>query len=276
MADPLSPAAGPPGAPAPPRIDREARRQRLVQAASGHRLWGGMQRPWVSWSLLLVLGLVHVALGLRLWSLGKVDLLGSLLVARPDPLLIRAGAQYAPAISEGEAWRLVSCVFLHGDGLHLFLNGMALAGLGRLCESLYGRRRLLFLFLLCGVAGSTASYLGGHRLSIGASGAIFGLMGAPIVFGWRHRAELPHGLGDQIRRSLMPWLGVNLLIGVLVPFIDNLAHVGGLVAGGLAALVMGNRVVPGREGPLWTGWALLALSLATLSAAAWGVWGQWR
>lgn len=255
--------------------DRQEHQQRLVRAASGHRLWMGMRRPWTTWSLLLLMVAVHVALGARMYADGKVDLVGALLGQRSDLLLVRAGGQAAQAIEQGEVWRLVSCIFLHADGLHLFLNAMALSGLGRLCEALYGRARFLALFLVAGVVGATLSWLGGHRLSIGASGAVFGLMGAPIVFGWRHRAELPAGLGDRLRKALLPWVGLNLFIGVLVPFIDNLAHLGGLVAGGAMALVLRNRVVPGREGSPGVGVALVVAAVAILSWAAWGVAGQW-
>lgn len=257
------------------RRTRQAHRQRLVQAASGQRLWTGMKRPWVTWALLVTLVLVHLALGARMYSNGRVDLVGLLLAQRPDPLLIRAGGQYAAAIGRGETWRLVSCVFLHGDGLHLLLNGLALAGLGRLCEAIYGRARFLALFLVAGFAGAALSYLGGHRLSIGASGAVFGLLGAPIVFGWRHRAELPEGLGDRLRRSLLPWVVLNLVIGLVVPFIDNLAHFGGLVAGGTMALFLGTRVVPGREGSRLVAVGLLVACALALSWAGVGVAGKW-
>lgn len=272
MADPLT--NGEAGRYRRPR-SRQEQRQRLVQAASGHRLWQGMQRPWATWALVGLVVAVHLALGLRLYLLGKVDLVGVVTAQRPDALLIRAGGQFAPRIDAGELWRLVSCIFLHGDGLHLFLNGIALQGLGRLCEALYGRSRFVFLFVLAGVCGSTLSYLGGHRLSIGASGAIFGLMGAPIVFGWRHREELPPGLGDRLRRALLPWVVLNLVIGFVIPFIDNLAHLGGLLGGCGAAMVLSNRVVPGREGRPWVGTLLLAVALVAMGLAALGVAGKW-
>lgn len=273
MADPLNGEEG-------ERYQRPASRadhaRRLVRAASHHRLWVGMQRPWLTWGLLGVLIAVHLALGLRMLANGRTDLLGMLIVDRPEALLIRAGGQYAPAISRGQVWRLLSCVFLHGSGLHLFLNGLALAGLGRLCEALYGRRRLLFLFVVAGICGSTLSWLGGNRLSVGASGAIFGLLGAPIVFGLRHRDELPPPLSRWLVRSLPPWVVLNLGIGLLIPFIDNLAHVGGLLGGALLAVFMGNRVVPGRQGPGWTQALMVGASVVALGLAAWGVAGRWR
>ena len=274
MADPLSPSPSPAAPPRRPRTGHEHRRH-LVRRAAGHHLFEGMRRPWLTYGLLAVMALSHLALGLVMVVEGQTDLLGALIVVRPEALLVRAGGQAAAAIDQGEVWRLVSCVFLHNDGLHLFMNGLALFGLGRLCESLYGRPRFLFLFLLAGLAGSTLSYLGGHRLSVGASGAVFGLMGAPIVFGWRHRDELPEGLGDQLRRALLPWVGLNLLVGLMLPFIDNLAHLGGLLTGGALALLLGNRVVPGRQGASWATGLMVAFSLALLGGAAAGVASGW-
>jgi len=288
VADPLNP-SGPPAPPPPPTRPpppppgaryrsaehREAHRRRLVQATSGGRLFEGMQRPWLTWGLVALLVVIHLLLGLRLLLTDRVGVVGMVTAPRPDVLLIRAGAMYAPRIDHGEVWRLVSCIFLHGDGVHIFFNGVALAGLGRLNEAIYGRRRLLFMFVAAGISGSLLSYLGGHRLSIGASGAVFGLMGAPIVFGWRHRDELPPGLGDRLRKALMPWVVLNLFIGVVVPFIDNLAHLGGLLGGCLLALLLGNRAVPGREGSELGRSVLAALALVLVGAAAVGVAGKW-
>ena len=271
---PTDPPAEGPLRPPHPKSQAEHRRH-LLQAASGQRLWDGMRRPWATWSVLAVMVLIHLALGVRLYTNGRVDLVGIVTAERPDSLLIRAGGQFAKGISRGEWWRLVSCIFLHGDGVHIFLNGAAFLGLGRLCEALYGRARLLWLFLVCGVVGSTASYLGGHRLSVGASGAIFGMLAAPIVFGLRHRQELPAGLGDRLWRALLPWVGLNLMIGLMVPFIDNLAHVGGMVTGALLALVLGNRVVPGRQGSRTASWVMVAVFFAAVGWAAWGVMGKW-
>jgi len=260
----------------PPGLSpRQAHRRRLVQAVSHRRLWAGLHRPWATWALLALLVLIHLALALRIYHNGRADLVSAIIGSRSDPLLIRAGAQYGRAIARGETWRLVSCIFLHGSGLHLFMNGLALVGLGRLCEALYGRTRFIALFLISGIAGSALSYAGGHQLSIGASGAIFGLLGAPIVFGWRHRAELPPEISRWLRRSLAPWVVLNLFIGLVVPFIDNLAHVGGLIAGVLMALVLGNRVVPGREGSPIVTVVLAVASSLTLVWAAVGVAGKW-
>jgi rhomboid protease GluP len=112
--------------------------------------------------------------------------------------------------------------------------------------------RFLWLFLVAGVCGSTLSYLGGNTASVGASGSVFGLMGACIVFGFRYRLVLPPHIGDLFRRRLLPWVGLNLVIGAVIPFIDNLGHVGGLLGGAGFALVVSNRVVPAEANALWS------------------------
>ncbi len=255
--------------------DPQAHRKRLLAAASEWGIFEGMRRPWLTVGLLVGLVAIHLSLGLRMWSNDRIGPIGVLLARRPKALLERAGGQSAPEIDAGELWRLISCVFLHQDGLHILLNGLALFGLGRLCESIYGRARLLLLFVLSGLGGSSLSYLGGTELSVGASGAVFGLLAAPIVFGWRFREELPTEIGRALRLRLIPWAVLNLLIGALIPFIDNLAHLGGLLAGAALAAVLSPPVVPGNEGHPWAG-RLMVLGVGGLLAwAAVGVSGNW-
>lgn len=251
----------------------EDKRRRLLAAASEGAIFDGVQRPWLTLGLLGAMLLLHLSLGLRMWSNGRVGWLGILLAQRPARLLTRAGGQDAELIAEGEVWRLLSCVFLHQSGLHLLLNGLAILGLGRLVESIWGRPRALAIFVLSGLFGSSLSWLGGTRLSVGASGAAFGLLAALVVFGFRFRSALPPELGRALRRRLLPWALLNLAIGALLPFIDNLAHLGGLLGGGLLALVLDPPAVPGRSGWPGVGPALAlglgTLLLATAAAVAW-------
>jgi len=228
-----------------------------------------MQAPWVTRGLLLVMVILHIVVGVIMLFTGSANVFGVFVANRPTGVLVNMGAMYAPDVGQGQIWRLVSCVFLHGDGMHMLLNGVALYGLGRLCEGVYGSIRFLWLFLVCGCTGALFSYIGGNMASVGASGSIFGLMGACIVFGWRYQRELPPHIGDLFRRKLLPWVVLNLFIGLTLPFIDNLGHVGGLTAGVVMARLLGNRIVPGHQGSdnttilMGTGSGLL-LSLAAL------------
>lgn len=131
------------------------------------------------------------------------------------------------AVAAGQYVRLITAIFLHGGFLHLGMNMYMLMVMGRDLEHALGRVRYLALFLLAGLGGSTASYFfnGVDVPSVGASGAIFGLFAAIFMFG-RER-----GLDTQ---SIVAIVGLNLVIGFVVPGIDWHAHVGGLLAGGVA------------------------------------------
>ena len=233
------------------------------------------RRPRATVGLLSAMLIIHVWISIILWMRGWMGPLAALTYPRPTKLLVRWGAMRDIKLDAGEFWRLISCVFLHGDGLHMLLNGVALFALGRLCESLYGAARFVWLFLLCGMCGATFSWLGGNTTSVGASGGIFGLMGAAMVFGWRYRQQLPDPMSHFLRRSLLPWVVLNLVIGLLLPFIDNLGHIGGLLAGILLAMVIGNQVIPGEQSPMALRTAMAMGSTGLLVMATWGVAHRW-
>jgi rhomboid protease GluP len=179
------------------------------------------------------------------------------------------GARSTFEITEsGQYYRLLSCVFLHGDFMHLALNMVALFGLGRLCEATYGKARFLWLVVFSGLCGSVLSLKGGVGLSVGASGAIFGLLGAGVVFGFRYRKELPAPLKAIFGRGLLPWVLLNIVIGLNVPKIDNLGHMGGLAGGAFLALIMGNQVIRGEEGKAQVEQGLMAISIGLLAFTA--------
>jgi rhomboid protease GluP len=238
-------------------------------------VFSALDRPLTTVALVGTMLSIHIWIGAIMWLRGWVGPLGLLASSRPTPLLTRWGAMRDVKLDAGELWRLVSCVFLHGDGLHMLLNGLALFALGRLCEALYGPARFLWLFLVAGVCGASFSWLGGNSTSVGASGGIFGLMGAAMVFGWRYRHRLPEPMSYFLRRSLLPWVVLNLAIGLFIPFIDNLGHIGGLIGGTLLAMVIGNRVVPGEQSPLLLRAAMATASAGLMAAAAAGVASKW-
>ncbi len=156
-------------------------------------------------------------------------------------VLVSVGANYAPLIwGEGQWWRLLTSVFLHIGIVHLLLNGWALFQLGTLYETWLGSLQLLLVFLVSGVAGSLASLLWSRGLSAGASGAIFGLIGALIAFLLRRRDMLSPA-GRSILGQLVLWAGINVVFGLTTPGIDNAAHFGGAAAGLLLGLVLERR-----------------------------------
>jgi len=143
------------------------------------------------------------------------------------------GANFGPATQDRQWWRLFTAMFVHFGIVHLLLNMWALWDVGRLLERLYGRPRFLILYLVSGVLGNLLSLAiqGNRAISGGASGAIFSLYGALLIFLWRER--------QQVDRSEFRWLFgtasvftfLILGMGLVIPGIDNAAHAGGLIAG---------------------------------------------
>jgi rhomboid protease GluP len=193
-------------------------------------------------------------------------------------------------VHDGQWWRFVTPIFLHvhlpGLGpLHLLSNMYGLFMLGPYVEKLYGSARFVVFWILTGIAGVVASYLTvrpewargslGQFLfkaydspSAGASGALFGLMGVLFVFGIKYRDELPEGLKRVFGTGLLPTLALNLFIGYMGRgFIDNAAHLGGLLSGmGLALLVGYKR--PGARGAVahvWHAAQVACLALVVVS-----------
>ncbi len=198
---------------------------------------------------LLALGLVvvHAISALLIWEAGREPLLDALFLPRLPGARVFVGGQLAALIDAGQVWRLATSVLLHVDALHLLLNAVAIATLGRLIEPWVGGLRLWAWFAWGGVGGSLASHLAGVRQSDGASGGAFALLGAAIVLGWRWR----HRLDAADRRLMGPilwgFLAVNLLASVLVPAIDAVGHLGGLLVGFAVAWIPARRWITRAE-----------------------------
>jgi rhomboid protease GluP len=200
-----------------------------------------------------------------------------------DPrVLYLLGAKFGPAIDAGEYWRFLTPIVLHGGLIHLGFNTYALYLLGPESERIYGTGRFLAIYLIAGLAGTVASYMRSPNLSIGASGAIFGLIGALAAFFYSAQTLLGREMARQQMTQLITMAAINLFLGLSVPAIDNAAHIGGFVAGGLAGFALAPRfrvddrlyppVVVRAEhtGTVWAlaGLILLAIvSLATFAVA---------
>ena len=179
------------------------------------------------------------------------------------------GANFGPLTLSGDWWRLVTYMFLHGGIFHVAVNMWCLWNLGTLSEALYGRWTYLSIYLITGIAGGLASAAWNPRvLSVGASGALFGLSGALIASFYLGEFSLS---GISIRgtlTSLLFFTGFSLYFGFVDPLIDNACHVGGLVSGlALGALIA--RFAPQSEAPLRRG---SLVGLVALSVLACGLW----
>lgn len=141
-----------------------------------------------------------------------------------------------PLVKEGEFYRLFTCMFLHGGILHIIFNMYALYVLGPQIESFFGKWKFLFIYLISGLCGSVLSLTFNiNFISIGASGAIFGLLGSMLYFGYHYRTYL----GNVIRSQIIPIIVLNLVLGFTLSGVDNLGHIGGLIGGVLSSMIVG-------------------------------------
>ena len=146
-------------------------------------------------------------------------------------VLVAYGAKYNEAILNGQYWRFVTPIFLHANILHVGLNMLNLIVLGVIVERIFGHIRFLLIYLVTGVISVVASfYFAPQEISVGASGAIFGLVGAYSFFVFIHRKAFRYG-GIPALSWLVLIIGLNLGIGLIIPNVDNYAHVGGFLSG---------------------------------------------
>jgi rhomboid protease GluP len=175
--------------------------------------------------------------------LGSIAAVYVLQLVKGDEI-VNLGANYGPAVfQDGQWWRLVTSMFLHGGFVHLLLNGWGLYQLGALFELWLGSAPLLGVYFVSGIAGSLASDLFTSSPSVGASGAIFGLLGALISFLLRRRGRLTPQ-AKSLLMQLVGWAVINVFFGFSTPGIDNAAHLGGCAAGLLLGLALRERIQP--------------------------------
>jgi membrane associated rhomboid family serine protease len=218
------------------------------------------RRPHVTWVLAGLLAAVF-AVELATGALGDPD------------RLVRLGAGSPVLVREGQVWRLVTANLLHAGWIHLYVNATSLLYVGGVVEAMVGPWRFLVLFLASALGGSTlSSALARSPYGVGASTALFGILGAFAVLNWRFRAELPPGLA-QSRRWWITTAVLNLVVSLL-PFVDGSAHAGGLATGASLSWLLlrrtgsiGARPRPSPAVPA-AGVALACAFAAAVAAAA--------
>lgn len=182
---------------------------------------------------ITLLGLMIVIYGLEAsyggFSFAKIGTGASI-----DALVQYGGNAHQLAIEQSEWWRLLTATLLHGSLAHIIMNGFSLWNLARPLEKHFGRETLFNVFVITGLVASLSFALFGSRdtISIGASGAISGMLGFLIAHGARNLEELI----QQIRRN---WINFALLlvIGFSIPNVDNFAHGGGVISGILLGFI---------------------------------------
>ena len=184
----------------------------------------GPKKPIITYTLIFINILVFMAM--YLFGNGSEDSL----------TLLNFGANYRPLILEfNQYYRLITSSFLHIGILHLLFNMYALYIIGAQIENFYGKAKYLIIYLGSAIFGSLLSICFHDGISAGASGAIFGLLGAMLYFGYHYRLYL----GNVLQSQIIPIIILNLFLGFITPGIDNACHVGGLISGIFLAMACG-------------------------------------
>lgn len=142
------------------------------------------------------------------------------------------GAKESQLIRDGEYWRFITPLFIHIGLIHFLVNSYSLYALGPYTERVFGKKLFLSIYLASGIAGNIASTIIHPNPSAGASGSLFGIMGAAFWFEWAiSRSPNPLLAKTSMVKSFIPVILLNLFIGFMIPMIDHAAHMGGLVTG---------------------------------------------
>jgi len=240
-----------------------------------------LDRPYKFTIVLLV---ANIFVFLLMWQASGIPF--SVLAPLPNEVLILFGAKLNYFIqTKHQWWRFVTPMFVHVNLLHLMVNMYSLWIVGPYVEKLYGSAKFVVFWVSTGVAGVVASYLTvrpgmsvgpvarflfktADDPSAGASGALFGLVGVLFVFGIKFRHELPEGFKRAFGTGMLPIILINLFIGYLGRgFIDNAAHLGGLVSGAMLALVVDYRR-PGERSGIAVTWQVLQIAAIALVAVS--------
>ncbi|ADL49836.1 rhomboid family intramembrane serine protease [Clostridium cellulovorans] len=152
-------------------------------------------------------------------------------------ILVQLGAKVNSYIINGEFYRLLTCTFLHSGLMHIAFNMYALNNIGRLIERVYGWKKFILIYIFAGLSGSLASFLFSPYVSVGASGAIFGLFGAALIMG----LKLKKYINSNFLGSLASVIVVNVIFGFSSTGIDNYGHIGGLLGGLLMGALLFNK-----------------------------------
>lgn len=215
---------------APVELPNELREEREFR----ERLKALQPIPWTTIALITINALVW------LFTLTQ----GAAPTGAPAENLLLWGGNAASEVQKGEWWRMLSATFLHSNALHVTMNMLGLYAAGVMVERIYGPRLYLLVYIGSALVGSALSlhYAAQKVVSVGASGAVFGLSGALLIAILQHRSRMPKALGKSMTSGLAFFILYSLLHGFRSHGIDNAAHLGGLIAGCVAALILPERL----------------------------------
>lgn len=215
--------------------------------------------PWLTWGLVVVNGVI--------WAL--TDFADAGLKSPTAEQLLMWGGNAASEVQRGEWWRLLSATFLHNGLVHLLMNMVGLVTAGVMVERIYGRPLFGLIYVGAGLCGSALSlhFSAQTAVSVGASGAVFGVTGALLVAVLQHRERLPASFGRDTIMGVGTFIFYALVQGFAKEGVDNAAHVGGLLGGALLAWMLPERFDLEHYRRTWRKAALLALAVAVVLVA---------
>lgn len=179
--------------------------------------------------------------------------------------LITFGAKYNMKIADGEYFRLITSMFLHANLMHIVFNSLALRALGRDAEIFFGKAKFLIIYFVSGLIGALGSFMFNDSIGVGASGAIFGLLGANLYL-----LTLNPTLYKKIYgNDMLVLLGINLVYGLMNSSIDNVAHLTGMIGGYLSAWAVGLKHQKPFKGKHFIAQAITLILIVT--GLFWGV-----
>jgi rhomboid protease GluP len=216
---------------------------------------GEMAKPWVTYVLFglnLLLWIVMVGAGVDAYKPGNAA-------------MVAWGANFGPLVSGGQWWRLLTAMFVHGDIFHLGFNLYFLWAVGRMCEQVFGRAAYTAVYLGSGLLANLVAVMWRpDAITVGASAALFGVFGAFLAFALRRRHMLPEEFVRSIRFNAVLLIGMNVVIGLVVPEISIVGHITGLLAG----FALGYLIVALAEKPVKTPREADALRVRSVAAAS--------
>lgn len=200
----------------------------LKEKQKGYSIDIKAKKPMITYTLIAINALIWLLIE------GYARMSGN----RVEFLLLIFGAKFNPLILAGEYWRFITPVFLHAGVLHMAVNGYSLYAVGPFVEKVFGHGKFIIIYLCAGVTGNIASFVFSNGWGVGASGAVFGMLGAMLYLG----LEKPDFFRRYLKYNIVSAIVINLAYGLSRPGIDNFAHIGGLVGGFLLSGVVSGKI----------------------------------
>lgn len=182
--------------------------------------------------------ITRIIIGINIFMYLITAFLSKSILSSDIRVLVFLGAKANSFINNGEYYRLITSMFLHGGLIHLALNMYALNSIGPLIENYFGKVKYLIIYFISGILSSYFSYLFSPSVSIGASGAIFGVLGATLIIAYKNRKRG----GKEFLNNIISVIVVNLILGFSIPNVDNFGHIGGLIGGIIVTLILINTL----------------------------------